>query len=237
MTAQPRVSRFLAESSCARRSGISPIRSMRSKPRGIRSLAIRANRPARGRWTAAPPPLLSTDERGDLIPVGDPSNNDETNKDVGMCLFRFRPRAEDAIALAPSGSRRLRKTRFHGPVFLHAHAIPSDVCRCPQHPTRKDPRRNDPTSNNGRGVEREEREREEPWEPAAPFHPGFCPVKVIRYHNESAPLARSRSRADRSRSFVRHDRVVPRFVARPFRPLRNHDPRQRSILETYLILI
>lgn len=60
-------------------------------------------------------------------------------------------------------------------------------------------------------------EKDVPWEPTASFH-GFCPVKVIRYYNENTLLdptslfeIRLRSWTDGSRSFVRHDHVVPRL--------------------------
>lgn len=72
----------------------------------------------------------------------------------------------------------------------------------------------------GKKVYREKERKKDvtPWEPTVRFH-GFCSVKVIRYYNESAlltlrryPCSRSaRSWADRSRSFVRHDHVVPRL--------------------------
>jgi len=45
---------------------------------------------------------------------------------IRPCLFRFRPRGGCDRSLL-TGNRRVQKTRFHRPVFLHAHAIPSDV--------------------------------------------------------------------------------------------------------------
>lgn len=51
----------------------------------------------------------------------------------------------------------------------------------------------------------EERKRDvTPWEPTVPFH-GFCPVKVIRYYNESTLLALRRyscSRSARDRELI-----------------------------------
>lgn len=58
----------------------------------------------------------------------------------------------------------------------------------------------------GKKTRREEERKRDvtPWEPTVPFH-GFCSVKVIRYHNESALLALRRypcSRSARDRELI-----------------------------------
>jgi len=70
---------------------------MRSEPRGIRSLAIRANRSARGRWTAAPPPLRPSYERGDLIPERSLKQRRMNKRWRYVRVYSASAHAEDAI--------------------------------------------------------------------------------------------------------------------------------------------